>query len=166
MFVSIDDYLQRIYNTLEEVIAPDLKTDYTRSQLYAVVALLGSLNKKIEYKKDLILNEIKAGKDIISFMVDVLKKNGLDAPVEISDFLNRLEENGPIADTKYIDRVNGQFRFLLDFTYEHRDKIDEDNFEEMDRKIRKYIHDISLRDVGFMAPVSFDKILRPGKKDT
>lgn len=164
MFVSINDYLARIYNTLENVVAPEVESDFVRSQLFAAVALIGSLSKKIEYKKDLILDEINAGMEIIKAISDVLKESGIDIPENTMAFLDEFRENGLAADIKNIDRVNEQFRIALDFLYDRKSEISAEMYVHIDNKVRAYIHDISLRDVGFMPHVSFDKILRAGKE--
>lgn len=164
MFVSIHDYIGRISNTLENVIAPDLQTDFARSQVYAVMALLGSLSKKVEYKRELIQDEVNAGTDIIKAICSILKDAEISVPTEVQVFMNELEKKGPVSDIAYIEKVNEQFRCTLDTLYQNKEKIDLETFDAMDKKIRGYIHDISLRDVGFMPTMSFDKILRAGKE--
>lgn len=165
MFVSINDYLARIYNTLENVVAPEVESDFVRSQLFAAIALLGSLSKKIEYRKDLISGEIDAGMEIIKAISDVLKDSGIAVPENTAAFLDEFRENGLPAEVKNIRLVNDQFRLILDFLYHKKEKISSDMFIYIDNKIRGYIHDMSLRDIGFMPHVSFDKILRAGKEE-
>lgn len=164
MFVSINDYLSRICNTLEHVVAPDVESDFARSQVFAITALLGSLGRKIEYKQDLIAEEINAGLEIIKTIADVLKDAGLDAPDEVLSFMAESKESNLKLDTKSIEKVNENFRCILDFIYASKGKIESATFNEVDAKVRQYVHDISLRDVGFMAAMSFDKILRSGKE--
>ena len=163
MFVPIDDYLSRIYDTLENVIAPDIESDFARGQVFAIIALLSSLSKKIEYKRELILGEIHAGTDIISAIIKVLKGSGIEAPAEVLSFMDEFRRNGPAADTEYVNRVNGIFRAVLDCFYANRGKIRKDVLALIDKQIRDYVHDISLRDVGFMGTTSLDKILKSGK---
>jgi hypothetical protein len=163
MFVPIDDYLSRICNTLENVIAPDVESDFARGQVFATIALLSALGKKIEYKRELILGEINAGTDIISATIKVLKESGIEAPAEAISFMDEFRRNGPVVDTKYIDRVNGTFRAVLDCWYANRGRIKKEVLARIDKQIRDYVHDISLRDVGFMPDTTLDKILKSGK---
>lgn len=165
MFVSTSDYIGRICHTLEHVIAPDLESDFARSQVFAVIALLGSLDIKIAYKTELILGEINAGMEIIGAIADALKGENIDVPDEVLNFLKEAKENPPAADINAVNQVNAQFRCILDFLYAGKKKINPDVFDDLDVKIRKYIHDISFRDVGFMPPMTFDKILKSGKED-
>lgn len=164
MFVPIDDYLSRIYDTLENVVAPEIESDFARGQVFAAIALLSSLSKKIEYKRELILAEVNAGTEIISVIIKVLNGAGITPPAETASFMSELEKNGPEPDTRFIIRVNDNFRLALDCFDQNRKKIKEDAWTDADRQIRKYIDDITLRDVGFMATTSFDKILRSEKK--
>ena len=163
MFVQIDDYLSRIYHTLEHVVAPDMTSDFARSQVYAVIALLGSLSKKIEYRQDLIIAEAEAGTSCIRAIAEVLQGAGVPIPQETSTFLESVKQNGHTAAIGYIGKVNEAFRISLDHFYKHRHALQPNVVSATDQKVRSYIHDISLRDVGFMAPTSFDKILKSGK---
>ncbi len=166
MLVPINDYFSRIFHTLEHVVAPDLESDFARSQVFAVIALLGSLGKKIEYKQELIAGEINAGMEIIGAIADVLKGADLDVPAEVLTFMKESKDNKRKVDIKSINKVNDHFRCILDFLFVNKEKIDQATFNEVDAKVRKYVHDISLRDVGFMPAMSFDKILRSGKKES
>lgn len=164
MFVPIDDYFNRIYYTLENVIAPDLESDFARGQVYAIIVLLGSLCKKIEYKHELILEEINTGTDIIAAIIKVLKDAGIETPGEVLSFMKEFEKIGPCADITYMNKVNDNFRCAMDCFYENRKMIEPDTLTGIDKQIRSYIHDISLRDVGFMVATSFDKIMKSGKE--
>ena len=70
MFMSVEAYLKRLTSALENTIAPELESDQTRGQVFAVIGLLDQLATRIEYKPGLLAEEIDAGEKLARGSLD------------------------------------------------------------------------------------------------
>jgi len=158
MFVSINTYFERIHHTLEHVVAPEIESDYARGQVSAVIGLLGELSKKIEFRIDLIHEEINMNIKILVKIIKILKDNKIPVPDNSESFIREIKCNGQYNNLQYIDKANDIFHKTIDLFNTNRDKVEPALFEKMDELIREHITKISMRDLGFLNPMSFDII--------
>ena len=73
MFINTEEYLRRITHTLEHVVAPLIESDFGRGQLLSAVFLLDQLTDRIDYKAELIQQEIETGCETIRKIVDAIR---------------------------------------------------------------------------------------------
>ena len=92
MFVNTNVYFGRITDALEKVVAPEIESDEVRGQVFAVISLIQQVSGMIEYKHDLIEQEIKEGSDIVKNILRAVEGAGIEAPEEIGEFLEKLDE--------------------------------------------------------------------------
>ena len=91
MFMSTDVYLKRIMHTLEQVVAPEVEDDYARGQVYAAIDLLHQLMDKVNYKNELIRQEIEMGSEAIRQVVRAMEAVA-DPPDDLKTFLLELDQ--------------------------------------------------------------------------
>jgi hypothetical protein len=162
MFMTVDLYLKRIYHTLEHVIAPEVDDDFARGQVFAVINLLEQLGQKVEYKQDLIAQEIEQGSKILSIMVAAVQDAGADIPEKITSFMKELESGSPAGLSKR-NRLEEMLCLAIDLLHENKGLLEPERYAEVDRQVRDYITKLTTRDLGLMKPPAVDKISRPKK---
>jgi len=91
MFISTEEYLYRITYALEHVIAPLIESDFARGQLLAAVFLLDQLTDRIDYKAELVEQEIETACETIRKVVDAIEERGGETPNDLKAFLGEVE---------------------------------------------------------------------------
>jgi len=167
MFMTTDLYLKRITQALEKVVAPEIESDHVRGQVYAVVNLIEQLAEKIEYKPDLIAQEIQMGCETIRQAVATVGKAAGETPAELQAFLQELDRSGPGQGLGFRNRVEEMLCQAIDFFYAQRGRMEPAAAAEVDGRIRDHITKLTTRDLGLMKPPNIEKISRskrPAKK--
>jgi hypothetical protein len=164
MFMSTDVYLKRIFHTLEHVIAPEVESDYARGQVFAVISLLEQLAQKIEYRQDLIAQEIKMGSRILKSITSALDQAGAEVPEEFGSFLNE-PDSGRVISLAVRNKLEEMLCLAIDLLHDNKGRIEQEQAMELDNQIRDYITKITTRDLGLMKPPAIEKMSRPQKKN-
>jgi hypothetical protein len=163
MFMTIDVYLKRIYHTLEHVIAPEVEDDFARGQVFAVINLLEQLAQKVEYKRDLISQEIEQGSRILKSIAEALEEARVGIPDELESFMKEVEKSEAI-NLSMRNKLEEKLSLAMRLFNDNKGKLDKDKSKEVDKELRDYITKIATRDLGLMKPPAIDKISRPEKK--
>lgn len=159
MFMSTDVYLTRIMHTLEQVVVPEVESDYARGQVYAVIDLLNQLTGKIEYKSDLISQEIEMGSKMLATVIREMETVA-PAPDDLKKFLDELGSDKTKMDLGLRNRLDEMQCLAIDFFNANRAKLEPEAALEVDGMIRDHITRITTRDLGMMKPPRIDKISR------
>ncbi len=168
MFAPIETYLERIFATLENVVAPEVESDYARVQLFAAIGLLQSLGKKIEYRQELIDERIRLYSEVVSRVFAAVEKIGGEPSGELRDFVREFQTRSPGGGVAYLEQLEEKFSRTIDFFYANRKKLNQEEAEKLDREIRDVLTRVCLGDLSFLASDNIDKARKSkgkGEKD-
>ena len=160
MFIPAEDYLQRISYALEHVIAPQIESDFARGQLLAAVFLLDQLTDRVDYKADLIRQEITWSRETIEKIVEALEEKEVGMPAELNAFRETIRRDGCGEDLAFRNRCDEMLCSAIDVYYAHRDRFDPASAHEMEERILGHLARISFRDLGMLKPSTGEKLLR------
>lgn len=163
MFISTELYFSRLIHTLEHVIAPEIESDRVRGQVFAVIDLIQQLADRIEYKHELVMQDIEMGSDMIRRIVRAVEEAEGDAPEELRAFLKKLDEGSAGSGLVLRQKVEEMLCLAIDFFHDDRSRMEPAAAGEVDSQIRDYIWKITGRDLGLMKPPLLDQISRPKK---
>ena len=157
MFAPIETYLERIFATLENVLAPEIESDYARIQLFAAIGLLQSLGKKVEYRHELIDERIRLYSEVVSRVFAAVEKSGGEPAGELRDFVREFEAHGPGSGVSYLEKLEEKFSRTIDFFYANRKKLGQEKAQEMDQEIMEVLSRVCLGELNFLATDNIDK---------
>ena len=160
MFLSTTDYLHRITHALEHVVAPLIESDYGRGQLLAAVFLLDQLTDRIEYKAELIEQEIEESCETIRKIVDALEERAGELPKGLKAFLGESGGEGLARDLTFRRRCEEMLCAAIDSFYANRKRFDPDSAHAVEGLILGYLTRIASRDLGMFKPSTSQKLLQ------
>jgi len=151
MDTHFETYVTRINYTLENIIAPQIQSDFIRSQVFSVMELLHQLTSRLEYRHDLLLEDINRLKGIAQTVIETFDKHNI--PIQ-KELLNRVDVQMMGKYGKQLREVHDQMEITasqaIDLLYENRDKIK--NAKEVEHRILKQITEGIIRDVMLFKP--------------
>lgn len=159
MFISTEEYLHRITHALEHVIAPLIESDYGRGQLLAAVYLLDQLTDRIDYKQELIQQEIETGCEIIRKIVDSIEERGGETADDLKAFLGETDWENCAPNLAFRGRCDEMLCSAIDSFYANRKKFDPASAHTMEGLILGHLTQIASRDMGMFKPSTSEKLL-------
>lgn len=160
MFISTEEYLHRITHALEHVIAPLVESDYGRGQLLAAVFLLDQLTDRIDYKEELIGQEIETGCETIRQIVKALEERAGEVPDELKAFVGGVDREGGAQDLAFRSRCDEMLCSAIDSFYANRNRFDPASAHAMEGLILGHLTQIASRDLGMLKPSTSQKLLQ------
>jgi len=160
MFISVQDYLQRISHALEHVVAPQIECAHVRGQVLAAVFLLDQLTDRIDYKAEIIRNEVEMTCANLSKLVGTMETKACQAPAEIRAFLKKLEEEGARHDLDFRNECNRMLALAIDFFFARRSQLDPALAHELEGLVLDHCVQIAARDLGMLKPSTSMKLLQ------
>ncbi len=159
MFLSAQDYLLRVAHALEHVIAPEVESDFLRGQLLAAVFLLDQLTDRVDYKADLIEQEIEGACRAVRKVVGALEEGSGAVPDELRSFLGEIEPAGYATDLAFRSRCDEMLCSAIDAFFAGRDKLDSDSAYDTESAILEHLAWVASRDLGMVKPSTSQKLL-------
>jgi len=156
MFMTVEAYLKRLTSTLENAIAPELESDRTRGQVFAVIGLLDQLATRIEYKPGLLAEEIDSGVALAREVAAAIG-GGSEALMAL---LREVETQGPGRDLPALARVDEMLSLAIEEFFAAGDGMSVADRARTDQLIRDHLTRIATRDLGLTKPPNFEKISR------
>jgi DUF438 domain-containing protein len=150
MFISVQDYLKRITNSLEHIAAPHIEDDFARGQVLAAVFLLDNLADRVSYKEELITGEIEKCFAVIKKVTDAIKEKTGELPDELAKFLKENEDNGGGKDLKYRDLCDTMLSATIDLLFEKKNILDPKVATALSKAIMNYMAGMNMRDIGML----------------
>ncbi len=151
MDTNFETYVTRINYTLENLIAPQIQSDFIRGQVSAIMELLNQLTSRLEYRHELLLEDIERFRGILQTVIETLSNH----KIHIQTDLLRQAEVQTIG--KYgkqlrdiYDRMEAAASNAINLLYENRDKIK--NAKEVEHHILRQIASGIIRDVMLFKP--------------
>ena len=163
MFVTTDEYLYRITYALENVIAPQIESDYMRGQVLAAVFLLDQLIDRIDYKADIVMQEIETGCETMRKVVEAVQEKTADVPEDLRTFLQELDRGGYGKDLAFRNRCNEMLCSAIDVFFASRHTLDQDRVHEIEDLLLGQFIQIASRDLGMTKPSTSQKLLQSKK---
>lgn len=150
--------VERINQTLENVIAPEIESTIVRGQLYAVVELLNQLLGKYEYRHDLMVQDIHVGKQMLTTLIEALEKAGIQSPEAISTATQEVDLFGMNGDQLREVRsgMEAAVSAALDLLDANRSGIAQP--EKVEKAVLGQLGQNILRDMMLFRRQRFDKI--------
>lgn len=160
MFITLAIYFKRLTDALENVVAPEIESDYVRGQAFAIVDLIRQLIDRVEYKQELIVQEIQITSDSIKKMIEALKQVGCAIPDEIQQFMISLMDASSRKNLAMRNKTDEMFCKVFELFHQNLDKIPPETSKAVDKAIRDNIMKVIGRDLGLMKPPMIEKISR------
>jgi hypothetical protein len=159
MFISTEEYLHRITHALEHVVAPLVESDFARGQLLAAVFLLDQLTDRIDYKAELIRQEIETCCDTTRKVVNAIEEREGQVPEGLGAFLRELDRQGPVQDLAFRSRCDEMLCSAIDSFYANRKRFDPASTHALEGLILGHLTQIASRDLGMFKPSTSQKLL-------
>ncbi|MEW6442230.1 MAG: hypothetical protein AB1640_14935 [bacterium] len=161
MFMSAQEYLQRLSHALEHDVAPQIECDHLRRQVLAAVFLLDQLTERVEYRADLLRQEIESACAAMKKVFTTVKeKTGRDAPAEIRRFLEEVEGGPPTVDLELRNRCNALLSSTIDCFFACRKSLDPTAAHELQGLLLEQCMQVAGRDLGLLKPSTSMKLLQ------
>ena len=150
--------VERINQTLENVIAPEIESTIVRGQLFAVVELLNQLQGKYEYRHDLMVQDIQVGRQMLATLIEAFEKSGVETSQAISTETEEIDLFGMSGDQLREVRsgVEETVSDALDLLDANRSGITE--AEKAEKAVLGQLGQNILRDMMLFRRQRFDKI--------
>jgi hypothetical protein len=157
--------VDRINQTLENVIAPEIESTIVRGQLFSVVELLNQLQGKYEYRHDLMVQDIQVGKQMLATLIEAFDKAGVETPEAISTATREVELLGMSGDQLREVRsgVEAAVSDALDLLDANRAVIKQ--AETVEKAVLGQVGQNILRDMMLFRVQRFDKISQRVQED-
>lgn len=160
MFISAQEYLQRISHALEHEVAPNVECDHLRGQILAAVFLLDQLADRIDYKPEMIRQEAEAACKLLRRILEALRTTGSELPAEWQNFGSAVQAE-PAADLLgFRNRCNEALSRAIDLFFSCRAGLTAEAAFEIDGLILEHALQVASRDLGMMKPSTSMKILQ------
>jgi len=159
MFLSAEEYLHRITYALEHVVAPLIESDFGRGQLLAAVFLLDQLTDRLDYKAELIQQEIETGCETIRKIVNALEEGDRQVPEGLGAFLDELDRQGPGKDLAFRSRCDEMLCSAIDSFFANRKGFDPASAHALEGLILAHLTQIASRDMGMFKPSTSQQLL-------
>jgi len=157
--------VERINQTLENVIAPEIESTIVRGQLFAVVELLNQLQGKYEYRHDLMVQDIRVYRQMLATLMDAFEKYGVETPEAISSATREVDLFGMSGDQLREVRsgVEAAVSDALDLLDTNRSRIDQ--AEQIEKAVLGQLGQNILRDMMLFRRQRFDKISQRAQEE-
>jgi len=160
MFVSTDVYLKRLTNTLEKLIAPEIEDDFARGQVFAVIDLINQLSGRIEYKRDMIEQDITGGVGMIKKILEAVKNGGGGEDTGLEEFVRSVESGEQAVGLPLRAATEEKVCEAIAYLHENKAKMDPAGYAAIDQELRDFITKTTIRDLGMSRPPLIEKISR------
>jgi len=157
--------VERINQTLENVIAPEIESTIVRGQLFAVVELLNQLQGKYEYRHDLMVQDIQVGRQMLATLIEAFEKSGVETSQAISTETEEIDLFGMSGDQLREVRsgVEEAVSDALDLLDANRSGITE--AEKAEKAVLGQLGQNILRDMMLFRRQRFDKISQRAQEE-
>ena len=156
MFMTVEAYLKRLTAALENTIAPEIESDRTRGQVFAVINLLDQLAARIEYKPGLLAEEIDDGAALAR---EVAAAAGGPSPA-LAAFFREAETQGAGRDLSALARADEMLSLAIEEFFAAGDRLNGADRAATDQRIRDHLARFATRDLGLTKPPNFEKVSR------
>ena len=159
MFLSTEEYLHRITHALEHVVAPLVESDFARGQLLAAVYLLDQLTDRIDYKAEIVEQEIETTCETTRKVVDAVEERGGQVPDDLKSFVREPAGEGRVPDLAFLSRCEEMLSAAIDSFYVNRKAFDPASAHATEGLILAHLTQIGSRDMGMYKPSTSQKLL-------
>lgn len=154
----IDTILGRINDTLENRIAPELVSPVLRGQVIAVVELLNQLAGKVEYRRDLLTEDIERARETIAMLLDVFDAARIAVPDELraaaAPFDPATAIGGELLEARR--RARASISTALELLDANRARVAD--ADAVESRVLDRLQQGVMRDILLFRPQRFDKI--------
>jgi hypothetical protein len=166
MFLSTEEYLHRITHALEYVVAPLVESDFARGQLLSAVYLLDQLTDRIDYKAEIVEQEIETTRETTLRIVDAIEETGGEVPEDLKSFVHEAAGVGRARDLALRKRCEEMLSTAIDSFYANRKAFDPASAHATEGLILGHLTRIGSRDMGMYKPSTSQKLLDSRGKST
>jgi hypothetical protein len=159
MFLSTEEYLHRITHTLEHVVAPLVESDFARGQLLAAVYLLDQLTDRIDYRAEIVEEEIEMTRETTLKIVDAVRESGGQVPGDLEAFVREAAGEECSRDLAFRGRCEQMLSAAIDSFYANRKAFDPASAHAVEGLILGHLTQIGSRDMGMYKPSTSQKLL-------
>lgn len=170
MLLSIENQFTGIQQTLEEVVVPHISSPYVRGQVIAVMEILNQMQNWVEYRSDLLEDEISRARVVISSIAEALKTLGPEVREATGDFFRESESLKAAApkNGKEILELRNRTNRLLELSQQLFHKIREiippEEKANIEKLLGAHLGYISRRNLKLLRPTLLNKISTGGEE--
>jgi len=168
MLLSIEDQFAGIQQTLEEVVIPEISSLYVRGQVYAVMEILNQMQNFIEFRSDLLKEEVDRTREVLNNIGTALGSLGPEVQEAIKDFVRskqELEAARPGSGKELMelrDRTNRLLELGQELFHRARGTMAREERERVEGLLKSHLGQISRRNLKLLRPTLLKKISRGG----
>ena len=159
MFLSTEEYLLRVTHTLEHVVAPLIESDFARGQLLAAVYLLDQLTDRIDYRAEIVEQEIETTRETTRKIVDVIEEKGGQVSDDLRAFVREAGGEDCTRDLAFRNRCEEMLSAAIDSFFANRERFDPASAHATESLILGHLTQIGSRDMGMYKPSTSQKLL-------
>ena len=170
MLLSIENQFSGIQQTLEEVVVPHISSPYVRGQVIAVMEILNQMQNWVEYRSDLLEDEICRVRVVISSIAEVLKTLGPEVREATGDFFREKEileavvpKNGKEL-LELRNRTNRLLELSQQLFHKIREVIPPEEKTRIENLLSAYLGYINKRNLKLLRPTLLKKISTGGEE--
>ena len=161
MRVDIKSYFSAINDTLIKTVLPDVQSPFARIQLSFAIDMLNQLQNQVEYRNDVMKDDLEGAREIFNIALAVLKAHHIDAPEEICCSFPETNDTPLPDDVKDdLEKIETAAAGLIDLMYEQKNDIK--NFGEIENKLMDLSLHYVRRKMKLRAPTINLELLESG----
>ena len=170
MLLSIENQFSGIQQTLEEVVVPHISSPYVRGQVIAVMEILNQMQNWVEYRSDLLEDEISRARVVISSIAEVLKTLGPEVREATGDFFREKESLEAVVpkNGKELLELRNRTNRLLELSqrlfHKIREVIPPEEKTRIENLLSAYLGYINKRNLKLLRPTLLKKISTGGEE--
>ena len=170
MLLSIENQFAGIQQTLEEVVVPHISSPYVRGQVFAVMEILNQMQNWVEYRSDLLEDEISRARGVISPIAEALKILGPEIRNATVDYFREkdsLEAVVPKNGKELLElknRTNGLLELSQQLFHKIREVIPPEEKAKIETLLGAHLGYINKRNLKLLRPTLLKKISTGGEE--
>lgn len=148
----------RIGDALEHRIAPELDSPMLRGQVLTVVELLAQLAGKVEYRRDLLLDDIERARQVVALLVGVLDDTGVAVPDDVRAAAASFDPASAPGDELLVAKRRAKARASEALRLFESVRADVADAGDVESRVLALLAQGAMRDIMMFRPQRFDTI--------
>jgi hypothetical protein len=166
MNIAVQSCFAQIVRSLQQVVIPELSSDFARGQASAIMHLLDQMEPRIGYRHDLLAEDYDYAREALQVVQQALTRSGVVVPEKMGVSACYGKTGSEIGAPKLREELvstETAFSESIDLFYESKARIED--FEAVEKKLMGLLMGRVKRDVGLIRPGRYPIITPRDKGD-